>query len=173
MGYDDLRQRLRADTRSAHDAVDAVYARFDLAAPAGRTGFLRAQGAALAALGAVVPDAAGAADDAARDLLARGGAPAPAPGLPDGADDPLGAAYIWEGSRQGAVLLARRWHAAGAGPSAFFARPPAPGAWRELCARLAARPAAGPEADRAVAAATAWFALFERAALAEWEAAHA
>ena len=162
MAQANLRDRLRQETRAAHDAVDAAFDAFDLARPDQLAAFLRAQGAGLAALGART---AAACADIAEDLSRLGADAARAADAPD-ADHPLARAYLWEGSRMGIAVLAGRARRAGV-ECRYLSQPGDPSSWRALCADLSARSADGPEADRIVAAARAWFAVFEDAAQAE------
>ncbi|MBM2576035.1 hypothetical protein JQC91_06940 [Jannaschia sp. Os4] len=165
-----LRARLRVETRAAHDAVDAAVADLDLRRADDLRAMLRGQAAAFGAMGGA---GLGDLDEGLRDLradLAALGAEMPAPMAPPAVDHPLARRYLWLGSRLGARMMAKAHR--GADPRAaragrWLARPAPQGAWPALVEDLSARPATGAEADRIVAAALAWFALFEAAALRE------
>ena len=169
-----LRSRLREETRSAHDAVDALFARCDLGTYSGLHIFLAAHRDALTALRSACPDPDlmlridSALADLTSDLkvLDRCG---PAVAIPAPIqDDALAQAYLWHGSRLGTQVLARRFQSAWAGspPDAgrYLNHAPDPTAWRDLGERLTALPARDAAADRTVAATIAWFALFAAAA---------
>ncbi|KIT17534.1 biliverdin-producing heme oxygenase [Jannaschia aquimarina] len=167
-----LRERLRADTRAAHDAVDRAFGRFDLTSRDGLTSFLRAQRAGLAALHGAGATCAGlregiGAIDA--DLASLGAEPPAAAAPAPTEDHPIAQDYLWLGSRLGTRMLARRW-ADATDPdvrraSAYLGMAADPAPWRAFTARAEEMSARGPEADLIVTAAIAWFALFEQSAL--------
>lgn len=169
-----LRERLRSETRTAHDMADAVFRRFDLTDPdllrpflaAHRDAFgLLVEHAADAEIEAMIRPALDALD---ADLDALGGRPAPADlPRPPKADDGLAQRYIWLGSRLGTRMLARRW-AEGTDPTVraagrYLSAAPASAPWRALCDELEDMSARGTRADLVVQAAKAWFAVFETA----------
>ena len=169
-----LRSRLREETRPAHDAVDALFARCDLCTYSGLRIFLASHRDALTAFlwACPDPDLIPRIDDALADLASdlralEGCCPAILIAAPI-QDDALAQAYLWHGSRLGTQVLARRFQSAWAGspPDAgrYLNHAPDPAAWRDLSERLTALPARGVAADRTVAAAIAWFALFAAAA---------
>lgn len=175
-------QALRRATADAHDEVDAIFSRVDLATAIGYRAFLSAQARAHLPVEAAL-DAAGAervfADWPERrrvallraDLAELGVEPTvgPAPTLHDAAEI-AGAAYVIEGSRLGGALLRR---SVGAGmPDAFLSAPAVPGAWRALLLRLDQVLADEADLDRAIAAATRVFALFADAGRAALEPAN-
>ncbi|MFC7608678.1 hypothetical protein [Teichococcus aestuarii] len=115
-----LRWHLRQETRSRHDAADALGSDHDLGTLAGYRGFLRAHARALPALEAAC-DAAGLAARLpdwprrrraaalAADLAALGVAAPDSPPLAfAGVEEALGAAYVLEGSRLGNAMLLRQ-----------------------------------------------------------------
>ena len=170
-----LRERLRAETRRAHDAVDAAFGRLDVGTPDGLAAFLRAQASGIAAMRAAATgsgEGAAAAWDVALDDIAADlsvlGARAPKRAKPPVDDHPLARAYIWHGSRLGTRMLARRWEGATdpvvrqAGH--YFGRAPDRTAWRALSDDLDARSGRGTEADRVTRAANDWFAVYEHCA---------
>lgn len=165
---------MRRGTRAGHDRVDAAFSRFDLGDRADYARFLRAQARAYLpvedALGAtavatLVPGwlAHRRADALRADLEAlgvSGPSPLPVPPLPTAAEA-LGAWYVLEGSRLGGALLARA--VAPGLPAAFLASRGRKWAKSvELLNNSLYRP---DDLERAVGAARASFALFERAAL--------
>lgn len=163
---------LRTDTRAHHEAVDAAFARFDLAARDSYADFLAAHARAL-----VAAEAALAADPTLpawrtrapallQDLADLGRAPPPPlepPALPHRAGR-LGLLYVVEGSRLGGDLLSR---SVGAElPAAYLGERHRPGEWRALLVALDAE-AAGRDArwqDALLAGAVAGFDLYARAA---------
>jgi heme oxygenase len=141
------RAALRAGTADAHERVDGLFSRLDLARPEHYRLFLLAQAAAHLPIEAAL-DAAGAGallDDwpsrrRARLLIAdledMGLAPppplTPPPFLTDAGK--FGAIYVLEGSRLGGSLL--RKGLPPTAPTRFLAAPQVPGAWRKLLAKL-------------------------------------
>lgn len=172
-----LRERLRADTRVSHDAVDVAFGRFDIRNADGLARFLLAQRTAIGVLrraSATDPlrdEVCRAVDDLDADLATLGGGrswvdlgamKAPVD------DHVLARAYIWHGSRLGTRMLARRWSDA-ADPSireagTYFARLADRSVWRGLTDALDAESGRGRKADRVTGAANDWFAIFEDAA---------
>jgi heme oxygenase len=175
-----VRARLREATRREHDAVDALFSRFDLADAAGYAAFLALQAAAHAPVEAAL-DRAGAAavldDWPARrrahllladlaDLGADARPPVPAPAF-DTAPALLGGLYVLEGSRLGGAVLRRRLPAAA--PARFLAAAAPQGSWGRLLALLETKLHRQADLAEAVAAARAVFRCFERAGTADLE----
>ena len=168
------RFRLRDETSAAHERVDALYSRFDLAADEGYAAFLTAQARAFmpveaalneAGAGDIVADWAGRlrSDALAHDLAALGlkaAEPLPAPVFTTEAEI-LGGAYVLEGSRLGGALLRRSVPADR--PRAFMAASD-PGRWRGFVAVLEQRLTGQAAIEQAISAALATFAVFERSA---------
>ena len=167
------RARLRTATRGEHEAVDALFSRFDLSDLGRYAHFLRHQAAAHLPVEAAL-ERGGAAtlldDWPARrrghllrtdlaDLGAEPGPPAAAPAFGSVAAV-LGGLYVLEGSRLGGAVLRGRLPAGA--PARFLAAPAPPGAWSRLLALL--EDELGREADlaAAVAAAKAVFGVFEQ-----------
>lgn len=167
------RLRLRDATRAEHDAVEDLYAHFDLGRLADYGAFLACQAAAHIP----IEDALGSAGAAGvlgdwparrrghlllADLEALGVAPGPAVSSPvfDSRAAVLGGLYVLEGSRLGGAVL-RRTIPEGA-PVKFLSAPTPPGAWSRFVALL--EDELGREADlaAAVAAARAVFGAFEQ-----------
>lgn len=175
-----LSERLRRDTRTAHDAVDRAFSRFDVRTVAGLGGFLGAQ----REVAAMLRDAMDPSDplldvlrptldDLDHDLAVLGhvrpAAPLAPPAAP-GSDHPLARSYVWLGSRLGMRMVARRWYrsadarVAAAGRS--VARLQERSDWRPVSAALDAMSGRGREADAVTHAARDWFAILEQAAVA-------
>ena len=171
-----LRERLRQDTRTAHDAVDRAFGRFDLAAPPGVAAFLEGQRDAVTALRAGMTatdrlsermDEALVALDA--DLAALDVAGAADPPPQPKRDHPLARTYIWLASRMGTRMLSRRWRSA-TDPAVTCAHRYFDGLadradWRGFTEALEEKSGRGREADHALQAANQWFALFEHCAV--------
>ena len=172
-----LRERLRVDTRAAHDAMDRAFGRFDLASAAGLAAFLAAQREGVEALRLASPeddplrpalDAARADLDADLAVLHRAGAPDPR--TPPDPDHALARCHIWLASRLGTKMLARRWRAAGdaqvVAAGRYLGGIGERADWRGFGEALDARSGRGREADLVVAAVRGWFSLFEAGAVA-------
>jgi heme oxygenase len=141
------RAALRAATADAHDRVDRLFSRLDLARPGDYRLFLQAQASAHLPIEAALDDGGIAAllpDWPERrrahllvaDLAALGidiPAPVPPP-LLSGPHAMLGAAYVLEGSRLGGAVL-KRSLSPGA-PVSFLNASQMPGAWRKLLERM-------------------------------------
>ncbi|PYE85670.1 hypothetical protein [Pseudoroseicyclus aestuarii] len=175
---DSLRQRLRRDTRGAHEAFDV---RLSARPIDTRPGFIRFAQSHEAAFSSLARGLAGQGDEAAEpdlqdlaaDLAGRLGrdlrslsVPALSP-LPPARVDPLAAGYILHGSRLGTKMLRRSW-AETADPDlaradAYFSADAGIEGWRAFCDRTDDMPASGPRADCVVRDAAALFALFETA----------
>lgn len=145
-----LRALLRSAGRPLHEQVDAAYSALSLSSPSGYRRFLRAQGAALLALEALL-DASGAArllsdwpvrrrSAALCGDLAALGDPAPRPLPLQGTRSPSwcwGALYVLEGSRLGGQLLVRQLQEAQPqAPRAFLESAALPGLWPSFLTRL-------------------------------------
>lgn len=163
---------LRAGTRANHEAVDAAFGRFDLAARASYADFLVAHARALLAAEGVLamdptlPAWRPRAPALLRDLAALGRTAPPPLAPPAFADraERLGLLYVVEGSRLGGDLLART--VGGGLPAAYLGERHGPGEWRMLLAALDAE-AEGREASwlaALLAGAAAGFDLYARAA---------
>ncbi|MGR3806180.1 heme oxygenase-like domain-containing protein [Marinibacterium profundimaris] len=170
-----LRDRLRSDTAELHHALDAALGAFDLHAPEGLAGFLRANERGFAALGAstllepedpahdtAYEDATDAAFDGralAADLAGRlradlaglGAATRPA-AAPLSALCPVAVDYVVLGSRLGSTVLARHWRAATdprvRGAAAYFSAPARVTEWQAFCKRTCDMRPDGADADR-------------------------
>ncbi len=175
----DFAARVKRETLDLHAATERAFAPFDLRVRSGYAAFLRAQAGAVlpleqaaddAGLGAWLPDwpARRRADLLRADLRALG---MPAPG-PTGAGtfDPVGIAYVLEGSRHGARVLLRDALAGGdpavAAATRFLRHVPGPGWWRSFLDALAAYGAEAARADAVLAGAAGAFGLFLRSAAA-------
>ena len=164
---------LRRRTAACHDAVDAAFARFDLADAASYATFLDAHARALLpAEAALAEAAAGLPVWRPRGALLRGdlavlGCAVPPPltvDPPAGTAAAFGMLYVLEGSRLGGAMLARRVDPAL--PADYLNAAHRPGEWRALRDRLDDAGAAGGTGweDAATAGAEATFALFLAAA---------
>lgn len=166
--------RLRAETRFAHDRVDALFGGHDLADPQDYTRFLAAQAAAFLPVEAAL-DAAGAGrlfphwTAHRRGMLLRADladlrAPLPEPVEPPRFDDDpaiAGGVYVLEGSRLGGTMLRRSVPAHL--PRRFLDAPQEPGAWRRVLQRLDGILDDADRIDRAVVAASRTFDCFAAA----------
>lgn len=166
--YGNLRDRLRADTRAAHDRVDAAYIAHDIAVPDGLALFLTDHLRAFRALGLADGPAAALREEYCAALeadLAKLGVPAPRLSGPTLRVLSEAAMYIFLGSRRGAQMMRRHWAANARGAArdagAFLSLDPRNEDWRRLCTDLAARSPDGAHADRVVADTVAIFDLFD------------
>ena len=155
-----LRERLRRETRSLHECLDARVSCFDVRDPAGLARFLSLHMAAFDRMARPDPDAGLAAamtDLRARaltDLEALGYA---APQSPAGAPiryHPVAMSYVVAGSRLGGTVLRTRWLAA-TDPAVrcarvYFDAPDYLDLWRAFCDTAGRTLAEGPDADRVV-----------------------
>ena len=165
---------LKAATADAHDRVDALFSRFDLADPGDYGRFLQAQAGAFLGVEAAL-DAAGAErvltdwvqrrrTQAVRDDLSVLGIP-----LPDAAPVPeligdaaiLGAVYVLEGSRLGGAMLVRT--VPDTLPRSFLT-PGNPLLWRAFVAILDERLSSEDERADAAKTASAVFDIFATSA---------
>ena len=169
------REALRSGTAAAHDRVDALFSRFDLADPGSYRRFLSAQAEAFLPVEAAI-EAAGAEsllpdwpDRRRSRLLAADlkvlGSPLPGAAAAPLSAEPavlLGAIYVLEGSRLGGGLLRRKVpdHL----PRAFLDAVHPPGSWRKLLDKLEATLYAPESRQAAVRSATEVFERFEAAA---------
>lgn len=167
------RSALKAATAAAHDSIDALFARFELADRKGYAAFLSAQAGAFLSVEAALDPfaltllsdwAARRRSDALRADLSDLGVtppdPVPTPGF-TGPAAALGGIYVLEGSRLGGAMLLR------AVPPAFpqtFLSPGNPAAWRALVKVLDERLSSPASLAEATAAAIAVFRTFERSA---------
>lgn len=168
------RFRLRVETSAAHERVDALYSRFDLAGAEGYAAFLTAQARAFIPVEAALNEAGAGAiiadwtdrlrsDALARDIAVLGLT------LPERLPAPvfiteagiLGGAYVLEGSRLGGALLRRSVPADL--PRGFMAESD-PGRWRAFVALLEQRLTEQAAVEQVISAALATFAVFERSA---------
>jgi heme oxygenase len=163
--YENLRARLRGDTRHCHAALDDQVTRLDQQGTEGYARFLLLQWRLFAALEPVSQSAACA--PVIRDLTQRAGADleqlgrlAPVPRLPLD-PHPLAVDYVVSGSRLGAKVLRKRWLDRGLPETAYagsyLSAPPYMDYWRGYVARAEALPAGGAAADRIVTDATGLF----------------
>ena len=172
-----LRERLRQDTRDAHDAADRACRAFELDTKAGLGGYLLAQRQTAGALLSATREAdplrpilEGACADIDGDLAALALEP-PAPGrttLPK-SDHPLARSYVWLAAQFATRMRARRWGGAPDGVEGDVGRylrgVQAPTDWRAQTDALDALSGRGREADRAMRAARDWFAILEHGAV--------
>jgi heme oxygenase len=163
--------RLRAATRSSHEAVDAAFGRFHLTDPTAYGRFLTAHARALPAVEAALAGNPALpplrprtpliqADLAALDLPLPGQLPLPAPADPATA---FGMAYVIEGSRLGGGILARQVPAGL--PLAYLKATHLPGEWRAFGQALDAAAEDEDWTTRAIAGAKQTFDLYAEAAL--------
>ncbi len=163
--YENLRARLRGDTRHCHAALDDQVTRLDQQGAEGYARFLLLQWRLFAALEPVSQSAACA--PVIRDLTQRAGADleqlgrlGPVPRLPLD-PHPLAVDYVVSGSRLGAKVLRKRWLDRGLPETAYagsyLSAPPYMEYWRGYVARAEALPAGGAAADRIVTDATGLF----------------
>ena len=168
------RAALRAATRNEHEAVDALFGRFDPADPDGYRRFLSAHRAAFAPIERAIDRAGGDAvledwpkrrraallEADAADMGVEETLSLPPPSLASPAEV-LGAIYVLEGSRLGGALLRRgvspSW------PARFLNAPAEPGTWQTLIAKLEAALARPEDLQAAISAAKAVFRCFEAA----------
>lgn len=174
-----LAARVKQDTLDLHASTERAFAPFDLRTRHGYRAFLLAQAAAFLPLERTA-ERGGVArwlgDWPARRRgallladLATLGAPAPDAAAHDGPDlDPLGVAYVLEGSRHGARILLRQVLESDdpelAGATGFLAHAAAAGWWRRLLDALDTYGTETGRADTLITGARGAFALFERVA---------
>ena len=170
-----VRTALRAATRPEHEAVDALFGRFDLSDSQGYRAFLAATRAAFAPVEQAIDQAGGekALEDwpgrrraalLAADCLDMGADDLPAVDAPvlNGPAETLGAIYVLEGSRLGGALLRRGVPASW--PTRFLNASMEPGSWPKLIATLDTALTRPEDLRAAIAAAQAVFRCFETAA---------
>ncbi|MGJ8573031.1 MAG: biliverdin-producing heme oxygenase [Hoeflea sp.] len=177
---DNLRVRLKSDTVTAHDRVDAIMAGFDLTVPSGLARFLRIHYIALqqtmpklrqSGHGFEVLPALIEADLSALGHGSGDAAPLSEQQL-DG--DALGYAYVVAGSHMGSKILNKRRlrssdeNVLRAGR--YLVRENADLTWRSLTEQLHKLDAHGEAQDLIVAGALACFRCFENAAMTEGNA---
>lgn len=165
-----LRERLRADTRAAHDALDRGFERFDLATCEGLGGFLAAQRSALGALHPTPGEGAEQSEALRREAVAAVEGDLKSLGRGGGRDlapislDPRAVLYILLGSRLGLRVLETRWAGstdpAVTGAGRLFGLPGQRPAWRRFCAEASTASGEGAEADRVVVDAGRAFGLY-------------
>lgn len=169
-----VRNTLRAETRDAHDRVDAAFSRYDLSTRDGYRAFLLRQAAAhlpveaalgAAGVGEAITDwpARRRAESLRADLADLGCADLPEQpfaGFPSHAAM-LGGLYVLEGSRLGGAVLIRQ--VSHGFPTRFLAKG-STGAWRTLLDILETKLTSPEEIAGAVAGARSVFACFEAAA---------
>ncbi|CUH38148.1 hypothetical protein JSE7799_01369 [Jannaschia seosinensis] len=171
-----LRDRLRTGTRRAQDSAAQAYGRLDVSGADGLAAFLSAHldtvAALLGAKGKAAPPPAMVTARAAldADLAALGRAADPVKRrLPD-PDDAVAREWLWHAMQMGLRPAARdRAIAADTDPALgdaghYLSLPRDVAGFRTLCSMLEAEPGYGAQADRILAAANAWFVLFETAA---------
>lgn len=172
-------ERLRAETRAAHERVDARFSGLDLKDPADYRRFLGLHAAAFLPLEQALTDAGAArlvedwqamrrSDELVADLTDLGLTVPASPPPPTFAGDAelLGGIYVLEGSRLGGAVLRKTVDPAF--PHRFLAHPQPPGRWRGLVALMERYLYQPVLLDSAVAAALGAFAYFE---MVEWDAA--
>jgi heme oxygenase len=180
----DSRLALREATRPAHDRVDTLYSRYDLATKAGYLGFLKAQAYAFVPIERSL-DAAALTERLLPDWpdrirshylqadLAALGSVADDTGqwsAPDDEASILGAIYVLEGSRLGGAVLLRQ---VAPGLPVAFLSPDKSGLWRGLTELIRARLRDSESIDRATHSAIGVFRLFEQGARHAVEEQHA
>lgn len=173
------RAHLRRETRPDHEAVDAVYSRFDLSRLGDYRRFLRAQASCLGGLEAALDERAGrlVADWPARrraaflyaDLRELGDEPdcATASQAFDSDAAALGGVYVLEGSRLGGAVLAKQVRSGA--PRRFLSPPRASGSWARFVDLLDRTLRHETERAAAVRAARSVFRSFEMAGRQELE----
>lgn len=170
-----FRDRLRADTRAAHEDVDAAFSAHDPTSLAGYAGFLAAHDAALRTLDRDTTLPPPLRARITRDIaligrdLAHLGACADRMPLPSAhVHDPVAVEYIHLGSRMGLKIILNRWRQSRddrVGVSAaFLSATDPPDLWRHFCTRLATMPVSGPVADRIVTDCISLFSIYALAA---------
>lgn len=170
-----LRDRLKSETRAAHDAVDLAFARHDPSDYRGYQGFLTAHAGALQALAAdtTMPLRLRAMirDTKARislDLRRLGAAPSLHPAAAVAPHHPTAVEYILRGANMGKRILFKRWSGSSdgrvKGTAAYLSAIDPPGDWHAFCARLSAMPAEGDLADTVIADAIRLFVAYADAA---------
>lgn len=161
-----LRDRLRTGTRRAQDALEAAFARFDLATPEGLRAFLAVQADMVATLrqagdAALAGPLAEASERLAADLAALGHREPPMRQPTPGMDEPVARLWLWHATR---LPLRMQWRRVGPGlPSGALSAPRDSAAWRDFCETLEARDGYGAAAEREVTSANEWYALYETA----------
>lgn len=160
-----LRDRLRAETESAHCVLDGRVSRFDLATAEGLAEFLAFHVRMLAVFKAQGPETDILA--AMNDLQSRASEDLRLLGHPAAAPAPLMSApvssvaldYVFSGSRLGGAVLKRRWSALAAqrslAQSLYFDAPSYGNLWQQFRARIETYPSHGSEADHIVRGARA------------------
>lgn len=165
---------LRDGTRAEHEALDGLFARFDLSDRRSYARFLSAHAEALAPVEAILDASAveRVAPDwpargrmaALRDDLAAVGGSVPAPSAGERIDDVAtlaGMLYVIEGSRLGGRLLARQ--VAADLPTDYLDADQGKGSWRNLLDMLEAILSDPAMTDRAIVSACQTFARFAAA----------
>ncbi len=172
-------ERLRRETRAAHERVDARFASLNLKDPDDYRRFLMLHAIAFLPIEKALTDAGAArlvddweamrrSPELVADLEALG-LPVPSDeGGPtfDNDAEMLGAIYVLEGSRLGGAVL--RKSVDPDFPHRFLSHPQPPGRWRGLVAMLERNLYESVQVDSAVKAARGSFAYFEQA---EWDTA--
>lgn len=168
-----LRARLRSDTRLAHERLDEEVSRFDLTTPHGLLCFLNMQCCALETLSALEVYAAtdvvieSLLERATLDLRILGSGPQEAPYDLEPVH-PLAIDYAIAGSRLGSQLLKKRWQAA-TDPqvrraSAYFSAPSYIDGWASFCDTAEAMSSASRLADQIVRDADRIFQMYRECA---------
>ena len=170
-----LRHRIRLDTQSDHDRLDARFGALDLTLPGDLGIFFAAHRAAFAALERALPVPAGRASRSMiaemvsaldADLAVLDG-PAPPEVAPASRFAREAVDHIILGSRLGTAMLRGIWAEASdprvRSACAYFTLPSYADAWKAHCADLKLVPADDATSDQIVADAIRLFAVFERA----------
>ena len=158
-GQDNLRARLRTDTRTSHEELDREVSSFDLTRPDGFACFLRMQATALNTLRGNIMSQASA--EMVCDLLERAEADLRQLGYP--VDErqmkldvvhPMAIDYVIAGSRLGTQILKKRWFSATdakvRSAASYFCAPSYIEAWAAFRANAEKMPSTGPLADQII-----------------------
>lgn len=160
-----LRDRLRAGTRTAQEALERAQRPFDLSEPNGQRGFLAAQRDALAVLLKSAPELKAPLTIACANLtedLAELGHEAEITSFPKPrADHTHGRGYVWHSQQLTLRMLARKMPEGTMRGTRFLTAKRDAAAWRTLCDVLETQPGYGTQGDAALVAANNWLALFE------------
>lgn len=170
-----LRERLRRDTRAAHDIVDASFERFDLSTVHGYREFLACHGDALRQIRPshgsheqLTCDVRAMLGRLDKDLAILGGQHRQSPLPSTRRLHPVSVEYVLLGSHMGMQILHKRWlkarHPATSAASRFLSTPLEPLRWKTFCSLLSTLPDNGSIADTIVADALSVFSIYTQAA---------
>lgn len=167
-----LRQRLREDTRAAHEQIDEKFGSLDLTTCTGLSSFLEAHIVAYAAIDVWCPALRDVIDH--RMTLLEEDLSVLKTGLDQPVLDPISAAphetgirYVILGSQLGARLLRRQWAKSDdpdvLGAGRFLNSDDQADLWKTFVSELSAAPANGDVADDIIASANTTFDVFFKA----------